>query len=350
VDRTGLKGAWDFSLKYSFRLGPRGADSDTITFVDAVEKQLGLKLEVVKVPLPVVVVDSVIHTPTDNLPGVSESLRRSAPPKEFEVAVIKPFDPDSQRTSMRLQSGGRVSISGMTLRNIIMPAYSVTNETLVGTQKWLDSDRYDIVAKASTAGAASDQQIDIDDVWVMMRALLADRFKLATHTEERPLPAYTLLALKPKIKKADPASRTRYREGPAADEKDPRDKNPGLSRLVSCQNMTMAQFAEKLQNIAGGYIHSPVLDSTGLEGGWDFTLSFSPAGMVNGGGAGRGGRGGDAGAPLPTDGPGAAAADPTGALSLFDAVEKELGLKLELQKRPAMVLVIDHVEQKPTDN
>jgi uncharacterized protein (TIGR03435 family) len=116
--------------------------------------------------------------------------------------------------------------------------------------------------------------------------------------------------------------------------------------------MTMSQFAERLQNIAGGYIHSPVLDSTGLEGGWDFTLSFSPAGMVNSAGAGRGGRGGDAGAvaSLPGDGPGIAAADPSGALSLFDAVEKELGLKLELQKRPATVLVIDRLEQKPTDN
>ena len=53
-----------------------------------------------------------------------------------------------------------------------------------------------------------------------------------------------------------------------------------LSRLVTCQNMTMAEFAEKLKNIASGYIHSPVVDATGLEGGYDFTLSFSAVGLT----------------------------------------------------------------------
>jgi uncharacterized protein (TIGR03435 family) len=109
--------------------------------------------------------------------------------------------------------------------------------------------------------------------------------------------------------------------------------------------MTVAQFAALLPNIAGGYIRTPVLDETGLEGAWDFTLYFSPAGMVNG--FGFGGRGGDAGG-MP--GGGNAASDPTGGMSLFDAVNKQLGLKLEMQKRPMPVLVIDHVEQKPVDN
>ncbi len=201
VDRTELKGAWDFTLKYSLGRPGRGGDSETITFADAVEKQLGLKLDPVKVPLPVLVVDRVNHDPSKNSPGVAESLQRAAPPKEFEVAVIKPAASDSPGRGMRVQAGGRVTITGMPLKNIILNAFTVTNDTLVATQKWLDSDRYDIVAKASTEGAAPDRQIDIDDVWIMMRALLADRFKLVAHTEERPLPAYTLLALKPKMKR-----------------------------------------------------------------------------------------------------------------------------------------------------
>ena len=86
-----------------------------------------------------------------------------------------------------------------------------------------------------------------------------------------------------------------------------------------------------------------MLNSTGLEGAWDFTLNFSPAGRVNGGG----GRGGDSAQPTAGDSP---AADPSGALSLFDAISKQLGLKLDRQKRPMPVLVIDHAEQKPTDN
>ena len=108
--------------------------------------------------------------------------------------------------------------------------------------------------------------------------------------------------------------------------------------------MTMAQFAERLKEIASGYIHSPVLDATELEGGYDFTLSFSPAGT---GGVRAPGRAGDTGQ-LSTGMP--QASDPSGALTLFEAIEKQLGLKLEPQKRVGTVLVIDHVEQKPLDN
>jgi uncharacterized protein (TIGR03435 family) len=234
-----------------------------------------------------------------------------------------------------------VNLGGITLRFLIEQAWDLTDEMLSGAPKWMDTDRYDIVAKAAVDGP----EMDIDQLWPMLRALITERFQMTVHTEERPATAYTLVAVKPRMKKADPASRTKYKEGPAADGKDPRNKNPVLGRLVTCQNMTMAQFAEKLKNIAPGYIHSPVLDSTGLEGGYDFTLSFSPAGATRVGGGG--GRGGEGGPPPPGD---AAASDPSGAITLFEAIEKQLGLKLEAQKRPVKVLVIDHAEQKPIDN
>jgi uncharacterized protein (TIGR03435 family) len=108
--------------------------------------------------------------------------------------------------------------------------------------------------------------------------------------------------------------------------------------------MTMAQFADLLQKIAPGYIHSQVLDATGLEGAWDFTLSFSASNLLQGAPA----RGGDSGQQPPGGAP--TASDPNGAVSIFDAVSKQLGLKLEEKKRPVSVLVIDHVEEKPTDN
>ena len=103
----------------------------------------------------------------------------------------------------------------------------------------------------------------------------------------------------------------------------------------------MAQLAEVLQYLAASYIHAPVVDGTGLEGSYDFTLNFSlipPAqfAMMM---------------PRPPDAGGAnGAADPIGGVSIFDAVEKQLGLKLVEQKKPARVLVIDYIEEKPAEN
>jgi uncharacterized protein (TIGR03435 family) len=114
----------------------------------------------------------------------------------------------------------------------------------------------------------------------------------------------------------------------------------------------MAQFAAKLKDIAPGYIRTAVLDSTGLEGGYDFTLSFSPAGAgaAPGGGGGRGGGGGGEASPTSQAAATVAASDPSGAVTLFEAIDKQLGLKLAPQKRPVPVFVIDKAEQKPTDN
>jgi uncharacterized protein (TIGR03435 family) len=114
-----------------------------------------------------------------------------------------------------------------------------------------------------------------------------------------------------------------------------------LNRLITCQNMTMTQLAEQLPNLAGGYAHVTVFDTTGLKDAYDFTLSFSAIGLVrNGGVPGRG-----EGAQAATE-----PADPNGALPLPDAISKQLGLKLELKKRPMQVLVIDHIDENPTEN
>ena len=108
----------------------------------------------------------------------------------------------------------------------------------------------------------------------MLQALLKDRFKMQTHFENRPVTAYTLVASKPKLKKADPSSRTGCKLGNA-----PVLVNSGPfpvpTRLVTCQNITMAQFADQLQMIAGPYVRYPVLDGTAIIGAWDFTFSFS---------------------------------------------------------------------------
>jgi uncharacterized protein (TIGR03435 family) len=118
VDETELKGAWDFDYKFSLgiNMGPNAPQTTKVTIFDAVDKQLGLKLEAINAPLPVVVIDSVNKTPSANAPGVSKSL--PALPTEFEVADVKPTDPNPQGGFMGgggVQPGGRVNYRNMTL-------------------------------------------------------------------------------------------------------------------------------------------------------------------------------------------------------------------------------------------
>ena len=117
---------------------------------------------------------------------------------------------------------------------------------------------------------------------------------------------------------------------------DPRDANPILARLVNCQNATVAQFAAQLQGLSPDDFAYPVEDATGINGAWDFTLSFTPSWML--------------GSPAPPGGVSAEASAPNGGISLAEAISKQLGLKLEMRKRMLPVLVIDHIEEKPAEN
>ena len=335
VDQTGLKGPWDIDFKFTPRQLLANVGSEAITIFDAVDSQLGMKLDLQKIPTPVIVVDSVNQKPTDNPAGVSTSLPPAAPP-EFEVANIKPSMPGAPQMA-RIQNN-RVDAQGLPLKTLVQVAWDITDELMGDAPKWMDSANFDVNAKVSADSSGNPTQFDIDDLRAMLRALLTERFQMKTHMETRPVSGYVLTSPKPKLTKADPSNRMGCKEGPGADGKDPRIANPILSRLLTCQNMTMARFAELLPTLANGYAHVAVLDSTGLDGAYDFTISFSAVGLLQGGG-GRGG-----------DNPSAGVSDPSGALSLPDAINKQLGLKLELQKRPMQVLVIDHMEEKPTEN
>jgi len=354
VDQTDLPGSFDFTLRYTpnFQLPPgMTIKGDSMPIFDALEKQLGLKLELTTAPLPVITLDAANEKPTENSPEAAKSFPPE--PTEFDVAEIKPSPGGAQgRGGQPEIKNGRVIVPGITLQSLAQLAWDLApNQDIVGAPKWLNQDRFDLIAKAPDGVALGDLTptnnrsfpINLDALRPMIRSLLMQRFKMQVHMEDRPTSTYVLTAVKPKLLKADANGRTKWTEGPAADGKDPRKSNPVLGRLVTCHNMSMAQFAKLLQEIAPGYIRNDVIDATGLEGNWDFTFNFSAAGQGQGGG-GRGD--GPAGTPGGAD----SASDPTGALSLLDALPKQLGLKLDMQKRPLPVLVVDHVEQKPTDN
>jgi len=338
VDATGLKDAFDFDLRWTSFGDLQKAGPNAITVFDAVDKQLGLKLDLQTAPRPILIVDSANQKPTPNRPDL-DAVFPPPPPPEFDVAVIRPSKADSNNANADI-GGTRVNVTNMTLKFLILFAWNLSlndDEVLVGAPKWLTSDRFDMQAEAlppALPHSPKPPPFDPEELRAMLRKLLMDRFKLQVHTELRPREGYTLLAVNPKLKPADPSTRTLCKEGPGPDGKDSRGASPILDRLIYCRNVSMAQFADDLQTLASGYIFSPVVDATGIAGGWDFGLSFSSAWQLSSG----------------ADAADAGISDPSGAISLFDAVNKQLGLKLEKQKRPLPVLVIDHIEQKPTEN
>ena len=346
-DETGLKGNWNFDLTYSLQMiGPMGGDNAPhITIFNAVEKQLGLKLEERQIPTPVIVVDSVERTPAPNPPGTADVLPPIVYPTEFEVASIKPIDASAGRGGRySMQPGGRLVADGMALRFLIQRAFnSFNNDEITGIPSFADTDRYNLVAKAPAVGGATLTNMDMDAVAPMMLSLLKDRFKLTYHKEDKPVSAFALVASKPKMRKADPNSRSSCKNNNA-----PPPAPPG-TRMISCTNVTMDQFVERFQGM-GPDFSWPVANQTGLEGGWDLVLTFSQRTMFPAAMGGRGGGRGGAAEANSEAGATPSVSDPNDGLTIFEAVEKQLGLKLEKQKRPMPVIVIDHMEQKPTEN
>jgi uncharacterized protein (TIGR03435 family) len=343
VDDTGLKGAWNFDVRWSIGLIGLPNQGEQIPVADAIDKQLGLKLEQRPIPKQVLVIESVSRTPTPNPANLAELLPTPPAPTEFEVSDVKLAAPPSPSQPpmimMQMQPGGRFTCRGCPMRLLLSRAFnSNNNELLAGVPAGVDSMRVDVIAKTSS-DAVTGPGIDPVVIAPLMRNLLADRFKMTYHEEERQVTAYSLVSDKPKLKKADPDSRIFCRRGQA-----PPGSPPG-SQALTCQNATMAFFAEQfLQGYPG--LNWPVLNATGLEGGWDFALTFSilPPALLNA--AGRGGPpGGD-----PQSGALPSASDPNGGYTIFEAIEKQLGLKLKAEKRNEKVIVIDHLETTPTEN
>ena len=341
IDETGLTGFFEFQYKYTPRPLLAQAGSDGVTLQAAFEK-LGLALEPKDIKVPTLVVDSVTADFTPNAPDLAKRLP-PAPAPQFEVAVLKMSPPEASQPRAQLRPTGQVDISAAPLNRIMALAWNLPNgddiTQFVVAPKWIETFRIDVTARAfADTNPANLAQADEDFARLMLRSLLIEKFQIKWHMEDRPLPGFTIVADSPKMAKGDPAKRTRCFEGlppgsPAA------AKPPQFPRLVTCENVSMQQFGQLLPQIAGGYTRVTALDKTGLSGGFDFTLNFSPIEQVIGSRP-------DAGAANA----GGAALDPTGALSLQEAVRRQLGLKLEDARLPAPVLVIDSIRETPLDN
>ncbi len=153
------------------------------------EKQLGLKLEELPAaPVPVLIVDTADEKPGPNPPGVAEALPPIAAPTEFEVADIKPSDPDARGGSFRTMAGGRFVSTNLPVSFLVARAFpAMSNDQIIGMPSAADAQRFDVNAKtAASLGTNPDQET----LAPLVLSLLKDRFGFKYHTEERPLPAY----------------------------------------------------------------------------------------------------------------------------------------------------------------
>jgi uncharacterized protein (TIGR03435 family) len=231
--------------------------------------------------------------------GAPGSMAQTAP--AFDVASVKPSDPAARGIQMS-NSPGMFNAKNCTVKALIVLGYDLRDFQLSGGPGWLDSDRFDIAAKP---GGSAEQ------TKAMVRALLADRFQLAVHRETRTLPVYELTVAKngPRLKTSADGESMGITGG----------ESTGASHS-SFQAVDLKTLAGYLSN----QVDRIVIDKTGLQGTYDFSLNWAPNEAQSGSTA--------------SDAP-----------SIFTAVQEQLGLKLQSEKGPVEVLVVDRAE-KPTPN
>jgi uncharacterized protein (TIGR03435 family) len=250
----------------------------------------------------------------------------------FEVASIKRNRSGSDSTGVRGQPGGRLTITNNTLRNIIRNAYSLQDFQIIGGPDWIDAERWDIVAK----GEDNPQR---EQMSAMLQTLLADRFKLVVHRETREMPIYALVfsrgdrAFGPQFHVSTTDCRALMAAARARGAAAPPSRVGGpvscgmfvTNGRIEMNAEVMVNLVRNLAPLAG----RSIIDKTGLTGNYDMELTWTPDVRV--------GNAAD-GAPAANDGP-----------SLFTAVQEQLGLKLDAQRGPVDVLVIDSA-QRPTED
>lgn len=267
-----------------------------------------------------------------------------APPPAFDAASLKPAPPIKGIGGIYLNGGpgsrdpGQFTYRGATLRGLLFRAYGLIDaQQQVTGPAWIDSDRFDLVAKIPAGATEAQFQI-------MLQNLLAERFKLVLHHETKLLRVYELVPGKngPKVKESvDEPSRDAAAGVPS--NKQDRDGFPVVPAGFSGQAMhgdigPGGQFRQNwvfrhqsMQDLAGmltSFISRRTVDKTGLSGRYDFNLWYEPqSASANAGGG---------------------AANP--GVSVFDAVEQQLGLKLVEAKDPFDLVVVDRAERTPAEN
>lgn len=265
---------------------------------------------------------------------------------KFEVASVRENTNDDGKVMFGIQPGGRFNTVNAPLWDLIRMAYGVQRTQLIGAPDWTETARYDIVAKADTEIQGAGPGGPVGPLNFMLQDLLEDRFKLRAHRETREMPVYALKLARSDGKLGDSlkpsavdcaAMRGRGRggrmAGPPPGPPAPGERLQCGMRVAPNQVLAGGIPLSQLTVLLSQFTQRVVVDRTGLNGSFDIDLSFTPERMPQG--------------PPPPGAP-PLNIDPNGP-SLFTALQEQLGLKLESEKAPVEVLVIDHVERPSPD-
>ena len=244
------------------------------------------------------------------------------PSLAFEVASIKPTQATDARMHVDPPGGGKLTARNIPLEWLVQFAYKISWNQISGGPGWIMTSRFDISARAENPAATDDQ------IRRMTQTLLADRFKLTLHHESKMVQIYSLVLAKPAARPGAGLHKAAVCGGASPAASAPcAPFNMSTGGQLSAEGATIQDFVRVLTDITA----RPVRDQTGLKGSYNFTLSWTPDQATPG-------AGGDA----------HAQPDPTGS-SIFTALQEQLGLKLQSEKGPVDVIVIDHAE-KPSEN
>jgi uncharacterized protein (TIGR03435 family) len=229
----------------------------------------------------------------------------------FEVATIKPTQVHAKQSRyMTMQSADRFVVKDYTLRLLIAAAYDLNPKAVLGARPWVDNDHYDILAL--TPGQTRPSH---DEQMAMLRTLLASRFQLRFHRQQKSMSVYEL-------KVAAGGAKLKESVAPAGEPSKLISVVYPERILLPARNATMGEFASILQRAV---LDRPVLDQTGLTGRYDFDLKWAPDESQFGGEIPA----------APADAP-----DPP----FFTAIREQLGLRIEHARGPVAALVIEHAE------
>lgn len=254
----------------------------------------------------------------------------------FEVASIKLTKTGGETVAM-LNQANRFFGKNVTAEMLIQYAYRVKENQILGAPNWSKSEKYDVEAKVEKSELDKLQKLSPEERererQEMVKNLLADRFNLVLHRDTKTLPVYVLVIGKngPKLRESQPGDTySNGIQGP-----DGRPAGAGMLVVRAGQITAQAVSISRLAEILSRQLGRTVIDKTGLTGKYDFTLELPQddghAPML---------RGDQSDSTLPTE---------TSGPSVFTTIQDQLGLKLESEKGPGEILVIDHV-QKPSEN